>query len=407
MIRFSAFLVVVAVGLLVAGVVTSKLLLVYVAIGVSGVALLALGIGAAVKWRELFGKPTTAASDVGAPEPVAAQAAAFQAPQAQPGLTAYSRPSAAGPVWEPADPLWEPAARPGAARPAAAQPAATNAAGRNRPADPVTGSVPSGRAAEAALWESAVPPTGTFPRAQPAAPQPQPDVPRVQPDVPRSQPDVPRSRHVRDPDVPRSRPDAPQSPVGRAGTRYPLGRTARRRIPAFFGAGGSPGVASGRLPASVARVHAAFRRRLPVAGPQRVEAARGLSSGPAPGSAQPARPASPSRPAAALDLRPGSPPPVNPRCPCPPPPRPPRRPPRPPPGSADPASPSSAPPSASPKAPEPAQAPAPPSATSKAGARPDQAPEDQPALRLARQVPRIPGPAQVPSLLPPRRTRPP
>jgi len=122
-IRFSAFLVVVAVGLLVAGVVTSKLLLVYVAIGVSGVALLALGIGAAVKWRELFGKPKTAASDVGAQEPVLAQAAAFQAPHAQPGLTTYSRPSGAGSVWEPADPLWEPAA----------------AAGRNRPADPVAG----------------------------------------------------------------------------------------------------------------------------------------------------------------------------------------------------------------------------------------------------------------------------
>ena len=60
MIRFSAFLVVVAVGVLVAGVVTSKLLLVYIAIGVSGVALLALVIGAAVNWRELTGKPKTA-----------------------------------------------------------------------------------------------------------------------------------------------------------------------------------------------------------------------------------------------------------------------------------------------------------------------------------------------------------
>ena len=60
MIRFSAFLVVVAVGLLVAGVVTSKLLFVYIAIGVSGVALLALGIGAAVNWRELSGKSGTA-----------------------------------------------------------------------------------------------------------------------------------------------------------------------------------------------------------------------------------------------------------------------------------------------------------------------------------------------------------
>ena len=51
MIRFSAFLVVVAVGTLVGGVVTSKLLLVYIAIGVSGLALLALGVGAAVNWR--------------------------------------------------------------------------------------------------------------------------------------------------------------------------------------------------------------------------------------------------------------------------------------------------------------------------------------------------------------------
>ena len=48
MIRFSASLVVVAVGLLIAGVVTSRLMLVYIAIGVSGLALLALGIGAAI-----------------------------------------------------------------------------------------------------------------------------------------------------------------------------------------------------------------------------------------------------------------------------------------------------------------------------------------------------------------------
>ena len=69
MIRFSAFLVVVAVGLLVAGVVTSKLLLVYIAIGVSGVALLALGVGVAVNWRELTGKPKTAAAETSAQGP--------------------------------------------------------------------------------------------------------------------------------------------------------------------------------------------------------------------------------------------------------------------------------------------------------------------------------------------------
>ena len=91
MIRFSAFLVVVAVGLLVAGVVTSELLLVYIAIGVSGVALLALGVGAAVSWGELTGKPETArpgtvetsaqgpAPQAAVPEPVTAPAAATAA----------------------------------------------------------------------------------------------------------------------------------------------------------------------------------------------------------------------------------------------------------------------------------------------------------------------------------------
>ena len=55
MIRFSAGLVVVAIGVLIGGVATSKLLLVYVAIAVSAVALLALAIGVVVKREELFG----------------------------------------------------------------------------------------------------------------------------------------------------------------------------------------------------------------------------------------------------------------------------------------------------------------------------------------------------------------
>ena len=126
MIRFSAFLVVVAVGLLVAGVVTSKLLLVYLAIGVSGVALMALGIGAAVKWRELFGTSRTAASDVAVAGPVPAQA-----PQEQPEHQGYPRPVAvpAGSAWPPAAP-----ARAGS------------------------------------VWDSAVPPTGMFPAVRPPAP---------------------------------------------------------------------------------------------------------------------------------------------------------------------------------------------------------------------------------------------
>jgi len=55
-IRFSALLVAVALGLLVAGVVTSSVLLVYLSIGVSCVALLAWGVGALIKRGELFGQ---------------------------------------------------------------------------------------------------------------------------------------------------------------------------------------------------------------------------------------------------------------------------------------------------------------------------------------------------------------
>ena len=87
MIRFSAFLVVVAVGLLVAGIVTSKLLLVYIAIGVSGVAVLALGIGAAVNWRELTRKPETAHAETvetSAQGPAPQPAAPARAPERLP-----------------------------------------------------------------------------------------------------------------------------------------------------------------------------------------------------------------------------------------------------------------------------------------------------------------------------------
>jgi hypothetical protein len=55
-IRFSASLVVVGVGLLIAGGVTSKLLLIYIAIGVSALALLFLILGAIVHRAELFGR---------------------------------------------------------------------------------------------------------------------------------------------------------------------------------------------------------------------------------------------------------------------------------------------------------------------------------------------------------------
>ena len=56
MIRFSAALVAVAIGVLIGGIATSKLLLVYIAIVVSAVALLALTIGVVLKRGELFGE---------------------------------------------------------------------------------------------------------------------------------------------------------------------------------------------------------------------------------------------------------------------------------------------------------------------------------------------------------------
>ncbi len=150
MIRFSAFLVVVAVGLLIAGVVTSRLLLVYLAIGVSGVALLALGIGTAVRWRELFGKPKTAASEASPQGPAPAPT-----PQSEPELQGYPHPAAQPAVAAPigaAAPAGAGAPAGAAWQPAAAQAlAAATAAGRNRPADAVDGS-----ATATAAWGSSL-----------------------------------------------------------------------------------------------------------------------------------------------------------------------------------------------------------------------------------------------------------
>jgi hypothetical protein len=118
-IRFSAFLVVVAVGLLVAGVVTSKLTLVYVAIGVSGVALLALAIGALVKRKELFGPSTSAEPQLARPEPAAVPVSAGQpATQAAPWQATV-----------PAAPAWDVPRRPAAftPRPPAGPPSPTPA----------------------------------------------------------------------------------------------------------------------------------------------------------------------------------------------------------------------------------------------------------------------------------------
>jgi hypothetical protein len=71
-IRFSAGLVVVAIGVLIGGVATSKLSLVYAAIAVSALALVTLAIGVALKRDELFGggpesAPAGAGEDSGMP----------------------------------------------------------------------------------------------------------------------------------------------------------------------------------------------------------------------------------------------------------------------------------------------------------------------------------------------------
>jgi hypothetical protein len=63
-IRFSAALVVVAVGVLVGGMAASSLLLVYVAIGLSVAALVALAIGVALKREEIFGEQGRASAGV-------------------------------------------------------------------------------------------------------------------------------------------------------------------------------------------------------------------------------------------------------------------------------------------------------------------------------------------------------
>jgi translation initiation factor IF-2 len=92
---FSAFLVVVAVALLIVGVVTSKLTLVYIAIGVSGVALLALGAGVLFRRREVFGESEAAKSEAAKSEAAKSEAAQPEASQPQPvPAAAYSKPAA-------------------------------------------------------------------------------------------------------------------------------------------------------------------------------------------------------------------------------------------------------------------------------------------------------------------------
>ena len=167
MIRFSAFLVAVALGLLVAGVVTSKLMLVYVAIGVSGVALLALCVGTLIKRSELFGQSRSAGPELARPAP-----AAMHVPPAQPEpqVAPWEVPVSAAPAWPvPVPPVPVP--------PVPAQPAPSRAGylpAEPPPAQPVKTQPVKAQPADAAAtaWGSGFP----FPPERP--PERQADVQR-------------------------------------------------------------------------------------------------------------------------------------------------------------------------------------------------------------------------------------
>ena len=64
MIKASALLAAVAIGLLVAGVLASSLLMVYVSIGVCAVAALILAAGILTHWSEIFGRGESPAASV-------------------------------------------------------------------------------------------------------------------------------------------------------------------------------------------------------------------------------------------------------------------------------------------------------------------------------------------------------
>jgi hypothetical protein len=98
-IRFSASLVVVGVGLLIAGGVTSKLLLIYIAIGVSALALLFLIVGAILHRAELFGRePEGIAAGQAGHDGYADEVAAQPEPAVTTARTATAAPAATAPA---------------------------------------------------------------------------------------------------------------------------------------------------------------------------------------------------------------------------------------------------------------------------------------------------------------------
>lgn len=190
MIRFSGALVAVAVGVLVGGVVTSKLLVVYIAIGLSVAALVALAIGVLLKRAELFGAQGLPSQNqvlpnvrVDSPEPAipAAGSAAFAVGQfprntdarrtwvtaqefAQPGYTQPAQPAfGQGPAHGRQAPVWDAPARQAPGRqPQPFAPPRTDAAPSDAPpqpfAPPRTDAAPPAAPA-APLSASAAPPS--------------------------------------------------------------------------------------------------------------------------------------------------------------------------------------------------------------------------------------------------------
>lgn len=147
MIRFSAALVAVAIGVLIGGIATSKLVLVYIAIAVSAVALVALAIGVMLEREELFGERQGRAS---------AQAGAGPVLPGQPGGSHDQGPNGLVPP----PPVPGAAAGPGAAF-AGRAPAASARPGTSWTAP-----------AAADAWSSAAVPTAAVPAMWQAPPVP-------------------------------------------------------------------------------------------------------------------------------------------------------------------------------------------------------------------------------------------
>ena len=141
MIRFSAALVAVAIGVLIGGIATSRLLLVYIAIVVSAVALVALAIGVVLKREELFGEGQGLVPAGAGASPVLSARAGESAGESRDKVQASAH-VAPPPPFQGAAGGYAAAfggAATAASSPAGADPAAarTAAAGQGRSADPV------------------------------------------------------------------------------------------------------------------------------------------------------------------------------------------------------------------------------------------------------------------------------